>query len=257
ARRAGGQRQRFSLGVGLPARARPARFQPRYPEPDPAQGCQRRAQAQNFLGQSAALLPAPESPGGEKRNPNTRRGRLAEPAVSRSHPSFARHPLRLREGIGFFTQDRMLSRFACVRRLNRAALRVCLRLRAALLRHRAWIRRREENQRRIKSKTTTVIRDARWRKKAKSYPPRPLMGQIQPARFEKDSGAPRRFPALHGSTSTGSRARAAGLKVHSSVPELAITALTLNDTRGNEWRRERDLNPRYPFGVHTLSRRAP
>jgi hypothetical protein len=23
------------------------------------------------------------------------------------------------------------------------------------------------------------------------------------------------------------------------------------------WRRERDLNPRYPFGVHTLSRRAP
>src|SRR5581483_3369096 len=228
ARRAGGQRQRFSLGVGLPARARPARFQPRYPEPDPAQGCQRRAQAQNFLGQSAALLPAPESPGGEKRNPNTRRGRLAEPAVSRSHPSFARHPLRLREGIGFFTQDRMLSRFACVRRLNRAALRVCLRLRAA-----------------------------RWRKKAKSYPPRPLMGQIQPARFEKDSGAPRRFPALHGSTSTGSRARAAGLKVHSSVPELAITALTLNDTRGNEWRRERDLNPRYPFGVHTLSRRAP
>jgi hypothetical protein len=25
----------------------------------------------------------------------------------------------------------------------------------------------------------------------------------------------------------------------------------------SKWRRERDLNPRYPFGVHTLSRRAP
>jgi hypothetical protein len=29
------------------------------------------------------------------------------------------------------------------------------------------------------------------------------------------------------------------------------------DDDDKQWRRERDLNPRYPFGVHTLSRRAP
>ena len=86
ARGSSGQRQRLHLGVGLPARARPARLQPRHPQSDQSKGCQRRAQAQNFLGQSAALLSAPEGASGKRQNSGTGGGgiRFAPQSVSRA-----------------------------------------------------------------------------------------------------------------------------------------------------------------------------
>ncbi len=45
----------------------------------------------------------------------------------------------------------------------------------------------------------------------------------------------------------------------SRTPNLQIRSLALYpiELRARTWRRERDSNPRYPFEVHTLSRRAP
>ena len=38
---------------------------------------------------------------------------------------------------------------------------------------------------------------------------------------------------------------------------VVCRSIQLSYGRAKNWRRERDSNPRYPFGVHTLSRRAP
>ena len=50
-----------------------------------------------------------------------------------------------------------------------------------------------------------------------------------------------------------------GFRIFNGTGAVAtLKEFSLNRLRIKEnWRRERDLNPRYPFGVHTLSRRAP